>query len=847
MLIRIASFILIFFISAFFISSRMSRVNTATTLEMSEATLPLVSVLYNGTEANFMHGLTYEPDLTKYRGDLSPMGDDRTINIVVKEMNAAVVGISYEVRSSDGSRLIENNDIYDYTGGDGTLNATITLKDLIKPKVEYSLCVILTLSDSRSIRYYTRVIQDPTLHTSQLVAFVNEFSSRTFNKESAKALTSYLETDSTGDNSSYAHVNIHSSFSQVTWGDLNPKRVSSPDTRILDLAGNIGSFKLTYRVTCGIDNKDSYYDISEYYRVRYSDERIYLLDFEREMNEVFTGAKASFANDKIILGIHDSDIPLAENAAGNAVAFVTGGSLYAYRSEDSRIAKVFSFVDSSNDDERTRYAAHDIKVLSVDEGGNILFVVYGYQNRGEHEGEICAVVYQYDSALNVVNEAVCVPYAGSAQMLEANIRKLSYVDRTGDFYLYLDGGLYCINVDRKSVETIASGIAFDDVASSESGKIGAYVVGGLVGAGSETDSQAPKDTISLIDMSTGTYIPVKADPGYHLNLLGFIGEDLVFGQMMPTDTITSTIGVDFTPMSSIRIVGSDGSIKKDYKPGGMYISDVDINGSTIDLSRIVASGANAGYEPAEGDQIMSSSASGSDMNRIILAATEQRENITEIQLPNDVSSSRLQLLTPDFALYEGSHEVAITTDDSTLKDSYVVYVKGEISGIYSTGYSALNEASELSGIVLDMKNNYIWRKGSREAKHIIPGLQELSGGSYETALADCLNAVLAYTGSVEDAAPLLAEGATSDNILKANIDGNVLDLRGIPLSDVLYYIYHDSPVIAAGDNGPLLIVGYDAKNTLVYDPALSQTHYIGINDSTELFARNGNEFLTYIQ
>ena len=37
------------------------------------------------------------------------------------------------------------------------------------------------------------------------------------------------------------------------------------------------------------------------------------------------------------------------------------------------------------------------------------------------------------------------------------------------------------------------------------------------------------------------------------------------------------------------------------------------------------------------------------------------------------------------------------------------------------------------------------------------------------------------------------------------------------------------------------------KNTLVYDPALSQTHYIGINDSTELFERNGNEFLTYIQ
>ncbi len=814
---------------------------------MSESTLPLVSVLYNGTETNFMHGLTYEPDLTKYRGDLSPMGDDRTINIVVKEMNAAVVGIGYEVRSADGSRLIEDNDLYDYTGGDGTYNATITLKDLISPNVEYSLCIVVTLSDSRNIRYYTRVVQNSSLHTSQLVTFVNEFSSRTFNKESAKALSSYLETNATGDNSSYAHVNIHSNFNQLTWGDLRPTRVSSPDTRILDLAGNIGSFKLTYRVTCGIDSKDSYYDISEYYRVRYSDERIYLLDFERDMNEVFTGAKSSFINDKILLGIHDSNITLAENNAGNTLAFVVNGSLYAYRSEDSRVAKVFSFVDESNDDERTRYGGHDIRILSVDEGGNILFVVYGYHNRGDHEGEICAVVYQYDSALNVVNELVAVPYSGSAEMLEANIRKLSYLDRSGNFYLYLDGGLYCINVNSKTISALATGVAFDDVASSSSGKIGAYIDGAAVGAGSDSGAGIASGTLSLINMSTGVTTPIHADPGYQSELLGFIGEDLVFGQLSPADSITSTIGVSFTPISSIRIVGSDGTLKKDYRSEGALISDVDINGSTIDVKRIVPASGSVGYAPAADDQIMSSSSTNTEMSRVIVAPTEERENITEIQLTSEVSAKKLQLLTPDFALHEGSNVVEITTNEAAFNSGYVVYVKGEISGIYSKGYTALSEASELSGIVLDMRNNYIWRKGSRENKHIITGLQDLSGGSSSTALTDCLNAVLSYAGSGADAATLLSQGLTSDTILAANIDGNVLDLRGIELSDVLYYIFKDSPVIAAGDNGPVVIVGYDPKNTLVYDPATGDTHYIGINDSTEMFARNGNEFLTYIR
>ena len=68
------------------------------------------------------------------------------------------------------------------------------------------------------------------------------------------------------------------------------------------------------------------------------------------MNEEFTGSKSSFANDKIILGIHEKDVQLAENNAGNSVAFVTGGDLFVYKAEGAHIAKVFSFTDDDHDD-----------------------------------------------------------------------------------------------------------------------------------------------------------------------------------------------------------------------------------------------------------------------------------------------------------------------------------------------------------------------------------------------------------------------------------------------------------------------------------------------------------------
>ncbi|MCR5747326.1 MAG: hypothetical protein K6G03_06420 [Lachnospiraceae bacterium] len=825
----------------------MSRRNTTMTATMKDTELPLVTVLYDGKETNCMHGLKYAADLTKYRGDLSPLGENRTLDIKVTEYNSDVTGISFEVRSSDGSRLIESTEIYNYTEQDDALFASIQLKDLIDPSTEYSLCIVLTLSGGSTARYYTRVIKDDASHASEMISFVSDFSSLTMDKKAAEGISQYLESDSTGDNSTFARVNIHSNFDQVTWGALQPTRVSTAYIRVLDLADNIGSFMIDYRVSCGIDDKDNYYYVNEYYRVRYSEDRIYLLDFERKMNEEFTGGKSAFANDKIILGIHDTAVEFKVNNAGNAIAFVNDGSLFAYRAEDTRIVKVFSFIDENNDDERTRYQGHGIKVLSIDEGGNIRFLVHGYQNRGDHEGEICAVVYYYDSSLNIVEEEVSVPYSGSADMLESNINRLSFVDPVGNFYLYIDGGVYRINVGRKSSETIASGIAFDEVYSSDSGKIGAYIAEEVVGAGSEKDAGDSGNDITLLDMSDGSSHKISSDPGCRLNLLGFIGDDLVYGSSRATDSITSCIGVSFTPMSALYIVDATGNIKKEYSQADIFISSVDIIDSTVDIRRIVSSENNSAYEPIANDQIMSNTSSAGTSTRIITVPTEQRETITEIQLTNEIPSSKLQLLTPDFALYEGSRSVEIVRNDTIQTKGFLVYSGGYIEGTYSDSNTAIKTASEESGFVLNMKNSYVWRKGSRLPANTIKPLDELSGGSASTALYDCMDAVLSYTGSGTSSREAMQGGRTSDNVLAENIDGDVLTLMGISLSDVLYYVSKGSPVIAATENGPVLIVGYDQQNTIIYDPSLGITHHVGMNDSAELFEAAGNEYLTYIQ
>ena len=43
-----------------------------------------------------------------------------------------------------------------------------------------------------------------------------------------------------------------------------------------------------------------------------------------------------------------------------------------------------------------------------------------------------------------------------------------------------------------------------------------------------------------------------------------------------------------------------------------------------------------------------------------------------------------------------------------------------------------------------------------------------------------------------------------------------------------------------------IIVGYDDYNTLLLNPGEDEWYYYGINDSTNLFLRSGNEFYSYM-
>ena len=175
------AFVVIFVISLVVISMVANQGNGDMTAPMPAASLPTMAIVEDGQEINQMYGYTMQMDTADMRESITPIKTARQINAVVHGYGTEIAGVSYELRSIDGSRLIENTELTGTQEGDD-LYLSFRLKDLMKEGEEYSLIFLVNLDESRQVRYYTRVIQADYYLTEKL-DFVTSFSDATFDAE----------------------------------------------------------------------------------------------------------------------------------------------------------------------------------------------------------------------------------------------------------------------------------------------------------------------------------------------------------------------------------------------------------------------------------------------------------------------------------------------------------------------------------------------------------------------------------------------------------------------------------------------------------------------------------------
>ena len=836
-IIRIAVCVVVFLASALIIGSIMNQGHNNMTMEMAPATLPMITMESGGVACNELHGNTVEMDVAYQKDCITLLGEGRQANFTVDTFGREITGISTEVRSIDGSRLIENSEVTGWKANGKSFSVSLTLKDLIDTNTQYSLTLILELEGEQKVYYYTTILWNDDVHISEILEFATDFHGKLYDKEVAKELTKYLEPNSKlTDNGTFHKVNIHSSFQQITWGSLEPVQEDAASIRLTQVSGNVASLLMDFVVSTGEGKNKIYYNVEEYYRVRYTSERMYLLDYERTMTQI-PDTTRMYANDKILLGITDENVGMMESADGNTVVFSDMGQLLSYNAATNRLTVIFSFYDKDNADRRTLYDNHGIKILDVDEGGNVKFAVYGYMNRGRHEGETGIQIISYDNSLNTIEEEVYIPYSKSYAVLKDEMEQLLYRNRQQHVYFFLENGVYDVDLENRSAEQLVSIRQDDSLQVSENHEIIVW---------QEGDDINHSNQLNVRNLNTGEQTVIRAQDGEAIRPLGFMGEDIIYGVARESDIRTENSGQIFYPMYKVCISNSSGDNLKEYGQDGIYIVDCAIEGNQITLSRIQRS-ENGSYQEILDDQIMNNVEEEPGQNKVVTADIDIYERYVQIQTKTTIDTKTIKVLNPKEVVFEGGRE--LTLDAVSEVSRYYVYNAYGVQGIYSAPGKAVKEAYDSSGVVTNDRGITVWLKGNRVSRNQIMAIKEESVTDQKNSLTVCLDNILRHAGITRNTEYDLAQGKTAIQILEENMTGvQVLDLSGCSLDAVLYYVNQDIPVLAILEDGEaVLVTGFNEFNVVIMEPSTGKLYKKGMNDATTWFAENGNHFISYMK
>ncbi|MCM1186189.1 MAG: hypothetical protein NC251_08585 [Lachnoclostridium sp.] len=842
-IIKIAVFMATFLVSLIVIGQFMNKGHDNITMEMADATFPVIVMEKNGVSYNALYGYKNAMDTALLRDTVTVLGQNRNTDFIVQTFGKAVTGISIEVRSIDGNRLIENTELTGYEADGANIRGTLALKDLLEKDTEYMLTFLLRTEGEEVLHYYTRVIWSDNLYADEEIAFVTDFHNRLYDREKARELTKYLETNaSLQDNQSFHYVNIHSSFRQITWGDLPVREETAPQIRLTEIAPQTAALLMDYVVSTTEGKNKTYYQIREYYRLRYTPDRMYLLNYERNMVQI-PDTERMYANDKILLGITGEDVSMVESEDGNVVVFQAAGQLLSYNVLTNKLAVIFSFYDKDNADIRTMLNNHTIKIFDVDEGGNVRFAVYGYMNRGRHEGEVGIQLYTYDNALNTIEEMIYIPCNCSYAVLEAEMQNLLYLSREQKLYFSLGGKIYCANLVERTYFELFDITEDDNIYASENHRI--LVSLWSDGEGSLEDADY-RTKMMIQNLNTETQEIISAGAGEAIRPLGFMGEDVIYGLARIEDIVRESSGNIFFPMYKIYISNAEGEMLKEYQQSGVYIMDCHVQENQIILERQQRL-ENGSYVAIEQDQIMNNLEGSVGKNQLASADIDIYEKYVQIKLRSSIDTKNIKVVRPKEVVFEGGRELLLSGGNETAR--YYVYGPYGVNAIYNSPAAAVNLAYQISGIVTDDSGNCIWLKGNRVTRNQIMAIKEDIVTPSKDSLTICLDTMLKFEGIIRNSEYLLGRGDTVREILENNLEGaQILDLTGCNLDAVLYYVNQDIPVLALLKNKEaVLVTGFNEYNVVIMEPATGTLYKKGMNDATQWFEENGNQFITYIR
>lgn len=751
---------------------------------LDTATLPVITMHYDGLEFNALHGYTSPMEAQYMRDVITPLSSDRQLSISIYRYDNNIVGISYEVRSLDTSRLIEDVSLEEWQVNDSDVTAVLDISTIPEKDEEYLLIIKLTTEKHGNIYYYSRIMEQSESEISAQLDFVNNFSLSTLDAAAFESYIGNLEISPSRDNTNLADVDIHSSFNNLTWGNLNVERVSQPVVSITEISDDTSCFQLKYKVRAKNDyDTYQYYNVTEFFRVRLGINTTYLYVYDRNVEQIFDPTEQNISKTRINLGL-DSDLTVKykTNSSGSFVSFVKDGSLWTMDMAENRIISIFSFEDMADGDVRMEYDQFDIEIISTDDNGDTLFLVYGYMEKGAHEGQVGVALYKYYYDNNSVTELVFVPSSKPYNILKDSVGKFAYLTEDNLLYFMIGDSIYTVTMDSNEYVQLVTDLRPGNYIINENNNILAW---------HENTTIYGADSIRVIDVDAKKDFTIKAGEGEYIKAIGFIENDLIYGTARISDVYTDASGNTIFPMYKIDVLlhtsdSNQEQTTETYAKDNVYISNITITDNILNLTRL-SKDENGNFTAIDDDKFVNRRAEGSDIVELTTITTELKKKECVLYFAYTVTSSnKLSLVSTEAFSFISANKLDLN-DGTDTGDIYYVYAYGTLAASFTDLKSAIEYADENFGMVIESSGNIMWAKITKPDLAKLSDTSELISKKYQ---------------SVE--AILSDEGYTSYN------------LTGTSFANILYYGSKDIPVITYMENmGYVILSAYSSYQGVV--------------------------------
>lgn len=823
--IQISVFGILFIISLIVWNYMLVGRNNKGVTETQQPTLPLLTVSADGKNINQLHGYQGSVDASLIRDSITPIYENQ-VKVILTHGSDKISVVSYKIYDTDNKTVLGNGDTA-FHKEKGKRTANIQIKERLENGKTY-LMELSVKKDDQTIRYFTRVIYGTSFHLKECLNFAQKFHNAALTEGNTEFISQFLETKEGTTSNNLASVDLSSTQEAVSYASLKPQVESIYPATVKEISENVTSIELRYILSAeNSDGTKQYYQATEYFRVRYAKDRMYLLNYERNMEAYMRYDTIDRSNNRILLGIGNSQKQLISQKGGKKAAFVVQDELWYYDYQKSNMYKVFSFEGEDYRDSRSNYQKHDIQIMKMKSNGDISFVVYGYMNRGKHEGENGISVYQFTASDQKIEELAFIPTQIQYEMMKNDIKKGAFLSDNNEFYFYLDGAVYQVDMKSKKSSVLAKNITDDMTVISDSGMLAL---------------NQSKNKMKIMDLSTQKSEVITCDKDQVLRPIGFIEKDFIYGIGDKDKVVRNKDGSYMYPLNNVYI-RSNKKIVKEYGENGTYITDTSVDGTAISLTHSKQSGKS--YKKVNVSYIRYKD---KQANKVVLeyGYTGNRLNQLYLGFPDNVYiQTRPNYLSTNVEEQDDETKIKFASNDNKYNDAYV-YTGGKLSGIYSNMKEAVKVAKQGGGVVVNYHQMYLWEKGIAQNYGKASNIPMVKAKSKDETDIACI-LMMAQSDGIKISYDKIKKmsGSTYDKLFKV-FNKRAVNYSDCSMEDLVYVISKGRSFMAQRKNGTYVVVmSYNQTDLRYYDPVSGKSVKANRSKLESEFKQAGSVYYGY--